>query len=278
LAYSHLQRFDQARDCYFRAIDKHAGHIDAYLHVGLDYAASGDLRIAIPWLFRAHSLAPDRTDIAYALAEQLIALEYFNTAKEVIDQALEAHLRDGLIIVVDGDLNLAKGDVAAATACYEKARAEQPKLAAALVGLAQAKASQGKDLEAKALLKDALSADPENPIVNGEAGLLEARSGDWNAALEHLNRAWAQDHSDTKIALELARTYRRRNKPQDALRLLSSFSPDMRTSSAFHLELAQIYTQLHRISEAQAERDAVNNLQAQAHDALHFENPRTYVH
>jgi hypothetical protein len=52
----------------------------------------------------------------------------------------------------------------------------------------------------------------------------------------------------------------------------------MRTSSAFHLELAQIYTQLHRISEAQAERDAVNNLQAQAHDALHFENPRTYVH
>jgi tetratricopeptide (TPR) repeat protein len=69
LSYSHLKKFDQARECYFQAIDKHSEHADAYLHVGLDYVVSGDPRMGIPWLWRAHKLAPDRPDISYALVE-----------------------------------------------------------------------------------------------------------------------------------------------------------------------------------------------------------------
>src|ERR1700722_17897770 len=40
LAFSHLRQFDYARKSYFQAIDHHPGHIEAYLHVGLDFAAS----------------------------------------------------------------------------------------------------------------------------------------------------------------------------------------------------------------------------------------------
>jgi tetratricopeptide (TPR) repeat protein len=50
LSYSHLKKFDHARECYFQAIDKHSEYPDAYLHVGLDYVVSGDPRMGIPWL------------------------------------------------------------------------------------------------------------------------------------------------------------------------------------------------------------------------------------
>jgi tetratricopeptide (TPR) repeat protein len=279
LSYSHLRRFDEARKCYFLAADKHPGHPDVYFHVGLDYTASGDPRMAIPWLFHAHKLAAARADISYSLVELLLQLEYFNTAQEILGQALDTHPGDALLLTAEGDLKRAQGNVAPAIDSYHNALAQQPGLTAALVGLARANISQGKDKEAKIFLKDALSGATEDPSANGELGLLEAHEGDWHAALEHLKRAWTQDRSNTNIALELARAYRRMDRPMDALQLLNSIGPVMRESSAFHLELAQIYTQLRRPAEARAERDAVSNLQAQTKSALlRFESPRTYVH
>jgi tetratricopeptide (TPR) repeat protein len=278
LSYSHLQKFDEARKCYFEAIDKHPGHTDAYMHVGLDYAASGDPRLGLPWLFRAHSLATTRPDISYALAEQLIALEYFNTAKDVLAQTLASNPHDALLVVGEGDLRRAQGDMAAAMDSYRKALVRQPGLTAALVGLARANISQGKEGEAKNFLKTALSGNPEDSFANGELGLLEAHEGYWDAALDHLSKAWAQDRSNPKIAFELAHAYRHKDRPFNALQLLTSLGPTMRESSTFHFELAQLYAQLQRSTDAQAERDAFSRLQANAHEALHFENPRTYVH
>ncbi len=279
LSYSHLLRFDEARKCYFEAVDKHPGHPDAYLHVGLDYTASGDPRMAIPWLFRAHALAPARTDISYALAEQLLQLGYFNTAQELLGQTLDTRPRDGLLVTANGDLKRTQGNVAAAIDSYNKALEEQPGLTAALVGLARANISQGKNDEAKSILKAALSGAPEEPSTNGELGLLEAHEGNLQPALEHLKQAWTHDRSNPTIALELARTYRRMNRPLDALQLLSSLGPATRESSAFHLELAQIYTRLHRPVEARAEQDAFSRIQAQTQNGLlRFEQPRTYVH
>jgi len=279
LSYSHLHKVDEARKCYFQAADKNPRLPDVYLHIGLDYTASGEPRMAIPWLFRAYAQASSRTDISYALAEQLLRLEYFDTAQEILGPALEARPHDGLLLTADGDLKRAQGNVAAAIDSYEKALREQPGSTAALVGLARAHISQGKSNEARTLLKMALSGDAEEPAANGELGLLEAHEGNWQPALEHLSRAWTQDRSNPTIALELARTYRRVNRPREALQLLSSLGPATRDSSEVHFELAQIYTQLHRPVEAQAERDVFSRLQAQAHSGfLRFETPRTYVH
>lgn len=52
----------------------------------------------------------------------------------------------------------------------------------------------------------------------------------------------------------------------------------MGDSFAFHLELAQLYTQLRRLAEAQEERDVAAKLQARAQDNIRFDNPTTYVH
>jgi tetratricopeptide (TPR) repeat protein len=278
LSYSHLKVFDKARESYFQAIDKHPDHADAYLHVGLDYVASGDPHMGIPWLFKAHSLTPGRTDISYALIEQLISLGYLDTAKEVLGEAANSDTRDALLLVADGDVQFAAHELTAASESYQRAIAQRPGLTPALVGLARVSVAQGRESEARTFLKDALSASRQDPPANGELGLLEAQHGEWDGALEHLNRSWSQDHSNTKIAFELARVYRHKSRPQEALQLLLSLQPAMRDSSPFHFELAQLYTELRRPINAQTERDEFSRLQADTQDSLHFVSPRTYVH
>ena len=278
LCYSHLQQFDDARRSYFAAIDRHPDHVDAYFHVGLDYVASGRARMGVPWMYKAQSLAPGRPDIAYALVGQLIALEYFDSAKEVLAQASERAPRDPLLVAAEGDLKQAQGDVAGATGSYRKALTENPGLPAALVGLARADLEISKEAEARSLLNTALAHAPKDPVANGEIGLLEARAGNWDAALRHLERAWEQNHSNPNIALELSRAYQKKARPQDALRVLQSIGPEMEDSAAFHFQLAQIYTLLHRPADAQVQRNTFTELQANNQNVLRFDNPHTYVH
>jgi tetratricopeptide (TPR) repeat protein len=278
LCYSHLRNFEEAQKFYFQAIDQHPGHTDAYFQVGLNFTASGQPRMAIPWLFHAHGLAPARSDITYALAEQLIELEYFDTAKEVLAQGFNSVRQDALLLVAAGDLKRVQGNTAAAIDSYQKALAEHPQLPAALVGIARADISQSRDGEARKLLQAALSGDPEDAFANGELGRLEARDGNSKAALEYLGRAWEHNHSNMAVAFELARVYMRQNQPSTALQLLGSIRPVMQQSPAFHFELARVYSLLGRPGDARAEQDAFTNLQASTKDALSFENPRTYVH
>jgi tetratricopeptide (TPR) repeat protein len=278
LCYSHLQQFDDARRNYFAAIEKHPDHVNAYFHVGLDYVSNGDPRRGVPWLYKAQSLAPGRPDIAYALAGQLIALEYFNSAKEVLARASESAPRDPLLRAAEGDLKRAQGDTAGAAASYQKALTQKPGLPAALVGLGKIDLETGKETEGRRLLNAVLAHDPQDPVANGEIGLFEARTGNWDAALNHLGRTWEHDHSNPAIALELARAYEKKARPEDALRLLQSIAPEMEDSAAFHFQLMQIYTLLHRPADAQLQRNAFNELQASSENVLRFDNPHTYVH
>lgn len=278
LCYSHLQRFDDARHSYFAAIDKHPDHVNAYFHVGLDYVAGGNSRMGVPWIYKAQSLAPGRPDIAYALAGQLIALEYFNSAIEVLAKASKSAPRDPLLMAAEGDLKRAQGDTAGAAASYQKALTAKPGLPAALVGLARIDLETGKETEGRRLLNTALSHDPQDLVANGEMGLFEARARNWDAALTHLRRAWEQDHSNPTIALELARAYQQKARPEDALRLLQSIAPEMEDSAAFHFQLMQIYTLLHRSADATLQRNAFNELQASRENNLRFDVPHTYIH
>jgi Flp pilus assembly protein TadD len=278
LCYSHLQQFDNARRSYFAAIDKHPNHVNAYFHVGLDYVANGSPRMGVPWIYKAQSLAPGRPDIAYALAGQLIALEYFGSAEEVLARASESAPRDPLLMAAEGDLKRAQGDTAGAATSYQKALTENPGLPAALVGLARIDLETGNETKARSLLKAALARDPDDPVANGEIGLFEARAGNWTAALRHLERAWEQNHSNPTIALELARAYQQKARPEDALRLLQSIGPEMEDSAAFHFQLMQIYTLLHRTADAALQRNAFSELQASSENVLRFDNPHTYVH
>jgi len=278
LAYSHLHLLDEARRNYFLAIDKHPEHVEAYFRVGLDYSAAGDGAKAVPWLYRARDLAPRRPDISYALAEQLLQLKYSASAEKIVAQAIETSPGNPILLVASADIEQQKGHSAAAISNYKKALAQQPKLIAALVGLAQLATAQGKDEESRKYLREALAIDPNSPSPNGELGLLEARHEDWVSALPGLKKAWEADRSNKTVGLQLARALRHTRRAPEALQVLTSLQPLMSDSPALHLELAQLYGQLHRPEDAREERDVVAKLEAQTQDAIRFDNPTTYVH
>jgi tetratricopeptide (TPR) repeat protein len=278
LVSSHLQKFEQARAYYFQAIDLKPENVEAYFHVGLDYAAAGDQRKAIPWLVHARDSAPARADIAYALAEQLIQLQYFISAKDVLNRALEANARNPLLLAAMGDEQFAEGDATAALRSYNKALEESPKMPPALVGSARVDISQGKGDEGRRLLQEAITADPNDRAALGELGILEAQEQQWGPAFEHLNRAWSQNRSNVEVALQLGRTLQHLNRADEAVQLLLSLPREAQRSPAFHLELAQLYSGLHRTSEAEAERAAIEKTQAQKSDSIRFDNPQTYVY
>lgn len=276
-AYSHLQAFDKARACYFHAIDKHPGHAGAYFHVGVDFASSGQARKSVPWLIRAHDFAPNDPDIAYALTEQFINLGYFDSANQLLKGVENNASGNALILAAAGDLKSAEGQGDAAIRFYNEALAQTPGLVEALVGRSRVQLAQAKYAEAQQSLELALSMAPGNAAAEGELGLLECRNGQWDSAAVHLDNAWKQDQSNPQIGLELARAYSRTGKLAEALHLLISSEPLLRNLPAFHLELSQLYGQMHRTHESEVELDAFNALQTNAANSLRFEDPRTYV-
>ncbi len=273
LAYSHLQRFEEARESYFRTINRQPRHVDAYFRVGVDYAAAGDPRRAIPWMFRAHEWTPERTDITYALAEQLIQLRFFDTAEELLKQKEEP-----LLLVAQGDLELVKGETQRGGELYRKALLADKTLVPARIGLTRAAAADGKVDEAVAEINKALSIDGEDVAAMSEAGILAAKQQQWGKAEEYLKNAWTRNKSDAAVALELARVTRSAGKPAEALAVLDAVSEPVRNSSAFHVERAQVYAALKRPDEARKEREAAMAPQSGARQALHFESPKSYVH
>ena len=278
LAYSHLRHFEDARRFYFQAIDQHPAHVEAYFRVAMDFAALGDTRKAIPWLFRAREFAPARPDIAYALVEQLLVLQYFDTSNEIVTEALTENPLDARLMVAKGDVLRAQGKQLEAVASFQEALARNPGLPAALLGLARIDLSQGKNEEARRQLQAALSTEPDNPAANGELGSLDMEENNWTGANSHLSKAWSADQSNPNVAVRLARTLEHLNRTTDALRLLRPLATRLGDLPAFHLELAEIYTKLGKSIDAQNERQQLATLQAQSENSLRFEDPKTYAH
>jgi len=205
LTYSHLGLFDDARKFYFAAIDRDANHVDAYLRTGMDYSHSGERSKAIPWLLRAWRMAPDRTDSAYALAEELITAKFYQTALGVLEKTSALRPGDPLLSVARGDWLLDQGKTAEATEAYRHALELDPDNTAASVGFARALAADGKTAEATRMLTAVVSHVPENGDANAVLGRLQAAEGNCAAAVPHLLRAWRGDVSKSLIAIDVAR-------------------------------------------------------------------------
>jgi len=270
-AYSHVQEFDNARAQYFHAIDRHPGHVEAYFHVGLDYASCGQQTKAVPWLAQAHRLAPDRADISFALVEQLIHLGYSDSAETLLTSD------DPLMLVAAGDLKAAQAKNEDATSLYRHALEKKPGLLEALIGLAAVQMAQEKYEEARDSLNLALKTYPDNPAAEGALGALEYKQSEWSAASVHLADAWKQSHSNAQVGLDLARSLRHSGKVEQARDLLVSLKPELNDVPAYHLELAQLYRQLHQDVESALEQDIFNTIQKTSEASLRFNRAGTYV-
>jgi tetratricopeptide (TPR) repeat protein len=275
-AYSHMDDFEKARAQYFHAIDKNPGHVEAYFHVGLDYGSSGQQTKAVPWLAQAHKLAPSRVDILFALAEHLIRLGYFGSADSLLKTAVEGN-DDPLLLVAAGDLKAAEAQSDEAVRLYQEALVKKPGLVDALVSLADVQIEQEKYAEARKSLDLALKASPDNPAVEGSLGLLEYKTGAWQLASVHLARAWKRSQANAQVGLYLARSLRHNGELENSRELLLSLKLRLNDMPAYHLELAQIFTQLHQSADSAVEQDVFQSLEKAHESSVRFDKPQTYV-
>ena len=146
------------------------------------------------------------------------------------------------------------------------------------MGLARIDEINGDTAAARKKLLEALSTDPDDPSVNGELGGMEVKDGNWANAYRYLTKAWSADESNRIVGLQLAQALEHLHRASEALHLLQSLAPALHDSSSFHFELVQIYAQLGRAADAQAEREKVAALQVASTSDIHFEPPKTYVH
>lgn len=275
LAHSHLRQSDAARECYFAAIDRQPEHVDAYFRIGVDFAENGESAKAIPWLFRARRIAPERADIVFALSEELIASGYFQTATAILDTA---DLRNPLLRVAQGDCALEQQRVPEAEGHYRGALEIDSSLAPASIGLARALAGGQRQSEALQVLQEVLARDPANVAAHAEAGHLEAGLGNCTGALSHLENAWRLDSSKTAVALDLARCYRRTKQAAHGLHLLLSIRTKPDGDRAWHYELSQLYTALGRAGDAQREAATARELDRANKEGMRFVPPTIYIH
>ncbi len=278
LAHSRQQQFEAARAYYFTVIDADSAHVEAYFRIALDFADQGESSKAIPWLWRVRRMAPQRADVAAALAEQLISAHYLQSANAVLEAAALTGNSDRLLEVAQGDLAMEQARIPEAASHYQKALELDANSGAACAGLARSLLAQSRDTEAGQLLRGFLARRPADTAVNFELGLLEVQGGNFTAAIPMLERAWNAGRFNLRLAADLARAYRRSNRAADAVALLRPLRPRFLGNRTYHYELAQAYTTLKRTAEAEAELAAVQRIEKSGHEGLRFTAPAIYIH
>lgn len=278
LAHSRLREFNQARECYFAAIDRDPNHVEAYFRIGLDFASAGQNRKAIPWLFRANRMQPDRPDIVAALTGELAAAQYHQTADAILDAAMRTHPASGILSAAKGECLLAEAKNVEAESWFRRALDQDRALTGASVGLARALAAQQRTAEARELLRQVLAKEPANLAANTAAGRMANEAGDWNNAVAYLANANSADPENVQTAVALAHAYQKCGQPARALTVLTGLRERAGQNRSFHYELAQTFRALSRREDAEREMAEVRSIDMANQEGFHFASPAMYIH
>lgn len=163
--------------------------VSAHLLLGRAYLQSGQADAAQESLETALRLGADRSQVALLLARAMVDQ---GKGKEVLDrftpESVPASERAELL-VVRGEALKQQGDYRTATQSFEAARAANPGSVTAMLALADAYARQGRPVEAKRLVSEALARAPSEPRVwYSKAAVLHAAQ-EVEGALEAYGKA-----------------------------------------------------------------------------------------
>jgi tetratricopeptide (TPR) repeat protein len=196
------------------------------------YLQAGDLRSAERELGLALRTAPAFYPAEAASGYLELARKAPKEALGRFDRALATRADYVSALVGRGEALLALERDPEAIAAFEAAVAANPGLAdtrrrvevlkfRALerdLAAARRAAQAGRAEEAIRLYRSAISASPESPFLYRELGLVEVRSGDQDAALEHFRRATALDPADSASLAQIAGLLEKRGDLEGALR------------------------------------------------------------
>lgn len=261
MTYSKLKRFHQARTAYDEAIQLDPANPNPYFHIGLDESSMGHHQAAVDWLTQAHDKAPERPEIAYALAEELIRVGNFERAQGLLAAAEVGHGADPALLEALGDLYLSQDQPEKAVSAYEKCLRIDHENVRARLSLARSYEDMRQTAKAKAALQNILRIDPANGEAKAQLGHLALEAGNDNDALVLIDDALARDPRNPMANEDYVRLQiRRGNLPQaeQTLRRLVWLYPK---NPRFHYLLGRVLVRLHQTTEAEREFDISRELE-----------------
>ena len=261
MAYSKLGRFAEARAAYDAALRLDPSNPEAFLHIGLDVAQTGDENAALDWMTQASGKAPGRVDIECALVQQLIRVGNFERAQDLLAQALASHKNDPDLSETQGDLLLREGHPDQAAEVYRELLVAQPRRASARISLAKAYQQLQQNDRARHELETALRADTGSAEARAQLGHLELASGRQDAAEEAIKQALAADPSNLTANEDRAVLLVRAGRFSEAESLLHRLAKLDPRNPQIHYQLGKVLAQLQRPDEAQAEFGLSKELQ-----------------
>jgi tetratricopeptide (TPR) repeat protein len=137
-----------------------------------------------------------------------------------------------------------RGDLPSAEAAYREALLLNHQLVPAYLNLADLLRSQNRDDEARQLMLEVLQFAPDNAPTLHSLGLLEARSGTPEKALEYLGKAAALETDGSRHRFVYAIALHDLGQPQEAVRQLQSLLQQLPRSEEVLLALANYTAEL----------------------------------
>lgn len=133
-------------------------------NLGLSRLQSGDVAGALAAYRRGLELEPRNATVLHNLASYYVSVGKTGEARAALAAADEGEA-SAYFFLVQGDLELAGGDVEAARRSYERARRLAPKLVEPLTSLARVERARGRPAAAKKLLERAARLFPDDANV-----------------------------------------------------------------------------------------------------------------
>lgn len=179
-------------------------------------------------------------------------------------------------------LRLFDTDAAVAPLQRAAARTEIAETIAPSLRLAEVLLTQGRNDEAETHLRRALAAEPDDPTVHYNLGVLALERGDLSASLTHLQRGEHSPFTQRKACIQLAAVYRRMGKPEQAeqySRKADTLPPDSNWLDPFLTEVTAVgrparFQQIHQLQMRGDYRTAAEQLTALIQEQPEY---RTYV-
>jgi putative PEP-CTERM system TPR-repeat lipoprotein len=245
-----LHHYAESTALFAKAAELAPRSAPAHTALGMSRLAQGDTARAVAELERAASLDTHSARAGTMLVMTHLRARNYEKALVAAEAMEKQAPGDPLAANLKGGVHLARKDLPAARASFERALALDPGCLPALENLARIDVSEGKSVQAIQRLELASGKDPKNLGLVMSLASLMASQGKGAVALPRLQQAYA-DHGDSvPAATMLTKLYLQAGQPAKALALaekLRATYPDKPETLAL---LAQVEADTGKLADA----------------------------
>ena len=250
--YLAMGRTDDATKVYTELLAKKAGEVAAFLGLADISVAQKKWPDAIDYISRARTAAPNDPAPGLKLVALYQMQKDWTKAKAVAGELAAEFPQNIDILEAQGRAQFGAGDIGGAISSYKRAYELAPKSAAVLSRYVALLSEAKRFREARAVLQNAVGADPGNASLKAQLIRVEAETDGVDQAVVQAH-AFAKDDPDNDLYdLLSAELYEKAGRTVDAIALLDKAVAARPADDDLTIALSRLYTRTSDPAKAEA--------------------------